>query len=185
MNNYIEGTNPFKLAGPPQHWMRKLWDFDQSLVVIPSVQGFMYRICQRRPLDTKAKLVNDISREGDSLVLAQYGLVPVTTLLATARWDNPLMWNDLAERAPWRQGGSEAYIKKIEGMEAEKQLKTNLENNERNTYLAKDAWKMYQIRTGLRIGLTGSRKVSADERPVAQSAALKIVDAYGRPTYRI
>jgi hypothetical protein len=185
MDNFIQGANPFKLAGPPTYWLAKLWDFDPSLVVIPSVQGFHYRICQRRPLDEKAKLVNDVSREGDSLMLAQYGLVPVTTLLATARWDNPLMWNDLAERAPWRQGGADAYIKKVEGAEAEKQLKINLENSERNTALAKDAWKMYQIRTGTRLGLTGSNKVTPNERPASASAALKIVDAYGRPTYRI
>lgn len=185
MNNYITGANPYQLAGPPAWWMKKLWDFDNSLVVIPSVQGYFYRICQRRPLDQKAKLVNDISREGDSLILAQFGLVPVTTLLATCRWDNPLMWNDLAERAPWRNGGAEAYIKKVEGMEAEKQLKINLENAERNTYLAKDAWKMYQIKKGIRLGLTGSTKVSQAERPASQTAALKILDAYGRPTYRI
>ena len=185
MDNFIRGDNPFHLAGPPAWWMKRLWDFDPSLVVIPSVQGFHYRICQRRPLDEKVKLVNDISREGDSLMLAQFGLVPVTTLLSTARWDNPLMWNDLAERAPWRQGGAEAYIKKVEGIEAEKQLKINLENSERNTYLAKDAWKMYQIKTGRRLGLIGSNKVTHAERPSAQSAALKIVDAFGKPTYRI
>lgn len=182
MNNYLPGSNPYHLAGPPAWWLAKLWDFDPSLVVIPSVQGYLYRLCQRRPLDEKAKLVNDIKRDGDSLALAQYGLVPVTTLLATARWDNPLMWNDLAERAPWRQGGADAYIKKVEGMEAEKQFKINLENSERNTYLAKDAWKMYQIKKGTRIGLAPTTK--RDTAP-ATSAALKIVDAYGRPTYRI
>lgn len=148
--NYEPGLNPFHLAGPPAWWLRKLWDFDPSLVVIPSVQGYHYRLCQRRPLDKKAKLVNDIELSGDSKQLAQFGLIPVTTILATAKWDNPLMWNDLAERAPWRQGGAEAYEKKLDEIEQRKNIKTAEEINDRNTYLSKDAWKMYLKKIGLR-----------------------------------
>lgn len=183
--NYLPGANPFNLAGPPLFWLRKLWDFDPSLVVIPSVQGFLYRIAQRRPLDTKAKLVNDISLEGDSKIMAQYGLIPVTTLLSTAKWDNPLMWKDLAERAPWRNGGAKAYEAKLDAIEREKALKVAHEQAERTEYDAKDAWKMYQIKIGTRLGLTGSTKRSLGELKQGQSAALKIVGPDGRPTYRI
>ena len=172
--NYIEGPNPFRLSGPPQWWMQKLWDFDQSLAVVPSVQGFHYRIAQRRPLDRKAKLVNDISLDGDSKILAQYGLIPVTTLLATARWDNPLMWNDLAERAPWRQGGAEAYEAKINEIEQRKSLKTAELINDRNTYLAKDAWKMYQIKTGTRIGLGPSTRPNLVKPTYSKAPLIKI-----------
>lgn len=190
MNNYIEGSNPFHLAGPPSWWLSRLWDFDQSLVVVPSVQGFHYRIAQRRPLDTKAKLVNDIAREGDSLVMAQYGLVPVTTLLATARWDNPLMWVDLAERAPWRQGGAEAYEKKLNEIEQRKQLDIAAKQDDMTNILARDAYKMYQIKKGTRIGLAGGKVTrdpfkGSDPNPMPRSAAIKILDSQGKPTYRI
>lgn len=150
MSNYISGSNPFALAGPPAWWLRKLWDFDNSLVVVPSVQGFHYRLCQRRPLDQKARLVNEVQLDGDSKQLAQHGLIPVTTILATARWDNPLMWIDLAERAPWRNGGAKEYEAKLNDIEHAKNLKIAQQQNEHNTYLSKDAWKMYLKKVGLR-----------------------------------
>lgn len=174
MTNYIPGPNPFHLAGPPAFWLRKLWDFDQSLVVLPSVQGFLYRIAQRRPLDEKAKLVNGISLEGDSKLMATYGLIPVTTLLATARWDNPLMWNDLAERAPWRQGGAAAYEAALDAQEREKNIKIAAGINEHNTYLSKDAWKMYQIKTGRRIGLGPATKPNREKPTYGQAPLVKI-----------
>lgn len=184
MDNYLIGPNPFYLAGPPASWLQKLWEFDNSLVVVPSVQGFHYRICQRRPLDPKAKLVNDVAREGDSLIMAQYGLVPVTTLLATAKWDNPLMWNDLAERAPWRQGGAKAYEAKLDAIEKAKKLDIALKQADMTNILARDAYKMYQIKKGTRIGLIGSTKNTVPQ-PAQRSASIKILDAYGKPTYRI
>ena len=185
MNNYYEGSNPFHLAGPPTHWLQKLWDFDNSLVVVPSVQGFHYRIAQRRPLDTKAKLVNDISLDGDSKVLSALGLVPVTTLLATARWDNPLMWNDLAERAPWRQGGAAAYEAKLDEIEKRKQLDIAAKQDDMTNILARDAYKMYQIKKGTRLGLIGSAKNTVPAPTMGKSASIKILDAQGKPTYRI
>ena len=120
MYNYIVDANPFKLAGPPEWWLRKLAEFDQSLVVMPSRQGFYYRLCQKRPPSLTKKLIEDLLfQESDTRMLANRGLIPVTTILSTANWDNPLLFKDLAERAPHRLGGAAKVNKMLEDQEFE------------------------------------------------------------------
>lgn len=149
MNNYIQDTNPFRLAGPPQWWLRKLFDFDSSLVVVPSRQGFFYRLAQRRRPNPSEVIARNLLNESDTMMLASYGLIPVTTLLATANWDNPLMWQDLAERAPWRNGGADAVIAAIEGRELASEARVNQEIDERNTSISRDGWGLYRKKIGL------------------------------------
>jgi hypothetical protein len=150
VTNYIQDTNPFRLAGPPKWWLRRLWDFDSSLVVVPSRQGFYYRLAQRRQLNLSEKMALELmSTESDAKMMASYGLIPVTTILSTANWDSPLMWIDLAERAPWRQGGAEKVINHIEGLEAQKEAKIDALNDEMITERAQDSWKIYRKKIGL------------------------------------
>lgn len=148
--NFIRDTNPFNLAGPPDYWLAKLHEFDPSLVLIPSRQDFVYRLAQRRPPDPKAKLVGDLAQDSDSRMMAQYGCIPVCTVNATARWDNPLMWNDLKERMPSRMGGWEKYEAIMDAREQEKEIKKAAEADDRNTLVAKDGWKYYQKKAGFR-----------------------------------
>lgn len=150
MPNYIEDRNPFKLAGPPVHFLRSLLEFDPSLVVVPSRQGFYYRLAQRRKLRLTEQVVNEaLFKESDTQMLATYSLVPVTTILATANWDNPLLFKELAERAPWRQGGAEKVIKHIEDMEAQKEAAIRAKNDDMTSILAKDSWQYYRKKIGL------------------------------------
>lgn len=150
MVNYIHDANPFNLAGPPDWWLRKLWEFDPSLVVIPSKQDFVYRLCQKRPPDPRAKLVGELQNDSDSKMIAAHNCIPVTTINATARWDNPLMWEDLRRRCPWRMGGWEAYEKEMDALEEKEQLEKAAVADDRNTILAKDGYKYYQKKQGLR-----------------------------------
>ena len=150
MTNYIPDENKYKLAGPPQWWLQMLWDFDPSLVVVPSRQGFYYRLAQRRKLSIPEKMVQDaMFQYSDTQMLASYSLVPVTTILATASW-NPLMFAELEARAPWRNGGAEKVIKQIEDREFEAHKKTLRRNDERMTDYAKFGWRVYQGKTGQR-----------------------------------
>lgn len=150
MNNFIVDENRFNLAGPPKWWLQKLWEFDPELVVLPSRQGFYYRLAQRnRKLTLPEQMAQEILKEqADTRMLASYALVPVTTILATANWSNPLMWVDLEQRAPWRQGGAEKVIKHIEDAEFDKHLRTLKEEDERLEGRAKEAWKAYQYKAG-------------------------------------
>lgn len=150
MPNYIEDRNPFKLAGPPVRFLRKLFEFDNSLVIVPSRQGFYYRLTQRRKLNLPEHIVNDaLFKESDTQMLASYGLVPVTTILATANWDNPLLFQELSERAPWRQGGAEKVNKHLEDMDAKREAEIAAKNDDMTTILAKDGWKYYRKKIGL------------------------------------
>lgn len=149
--NYIPDQNPFHLAGPPSWWLRKLWDFDASLVVVPSRQECIYRLAQRRRLNLPDHIVNDaLFKQSDTQMLASYSLVPVTTILATANWSNPLMWQELASRAPHRQGGAAQVINRIEAQEERERLEKQAQIEAHNTALAKDSWNLYLKKIGLR-----------------------------------
>lgn len=151
MRNYIPDENRFHLAGPPEWWLRKLWDFDSSLVVIPSRQQYVYRLAQRRKLSLPEGVVNEaLLKENDSRMMASYGLIPVTTILPTANWSNPYLFVELANRAPHRLGGAEKVNAMLEAQEAKAAIDKQLKTDEHLTYLGKDAWGLYNKKIGTR-----------------------------------
>lgn len=157
--NYLEDLNRFRLAGPPRWWLHRLWDFDNSLVVVPSRQDCVYRLAQRRRLNLPDHIVNEaLFNESDTKMLASYSLVPVTTIIATANWSNPLMFKELSDRAPWRNGGAEQVTKRLDAMEAAQEAQKAKELDDHNTIRAKDAWKLYQAKTGQRKFLDSSKQ---------------------------
>ena len=150
MNNYIPDKNPFGLSGPPQWWLRKLHDFDPSLVLLPSRQNFVYRLGQRRPVSLPIKWVNEmLGADSDVRMMARHGLVPITTLLATVNWSNPLLFTDLAAMSPDMNGGVDKYIKKIEDGEEEVHMKKKAAEDDMLNILSKDSWKLYRKHDGL------------------------------------
>lgn len=173
LTNYIEASNPCRLAGPPKWFLRQLWDFDPSLVIIPSKQGFYYRLTQRRPMQLPENVVNDVLREqADTQMLASYGLVPITTILATANWSNPLFFVELQRRAPWRMGGAKQFESMLDAQERQEQLEKNAKQDEHLTYLSKDAWKYYQMKAGFRSQMW-SPTTKGKSRAVAQPNPMK------------
>ena len=149
--NYIEATNPFQLGGPPKWFLRQLYDFDPSLVLIPSKQGFYYRLAQRRPMQLPINIVNDVMKEqADTQMLASRGLVPITTVLATANWSNPLFFVELQRRAPWRMGGAQKFEQMVNAQEQQEQVDKAVHQDEYLTYLSKDAWNLYLKNIGVR-----------------------------------
>jgi len=178
--NYIEDTNPFHLAGPPTYFLRQLWEFDPSLVVVPSRQEFMYRLAQRRTLRLKEALVHDLMKEqADTRMLASYGLIPVTTILATANWGNPGLFTELASRAPWRMGGAAKVNEMLEAQDRAEVLTKRAQVDEHLDYLSKDAWKYYQKRIGTRSHLWSPTTPST--APTSQAHA---VHTTSKTTYR-
>ena len=149
--NYIKDLNPFSLAGPPNYWLSKLWDFDNSLVVVPSRQGFYYRLAQRRKLTLSERVVNEaLFKQSDTQMLANHSLVPVTTVIATANWNNPYMFVELANRAPHRMGGAEKVNKLLEAQDKQDILAKRATVDEHLNYLSHDAWNFYQMKRGVR-----------------------------------
>lgn len=149
--NYIADQNRFKLAGPPAYFRRALWAFDDSLVVVPSRQDFLYRLAQRRPLSLPQHIVNEaLFNSSDTQMLSTYGLVPVTTILATVNWANPTLIEQLRQRAPHRNGGASEVIARMEAQERAAELKKREQNEEIADQVAKDSWLMYNKKIGTR-----------------------------------
>lgn len=152
MTNYIPDVNKFRLSGPPKWWLRALYDFDNSLVVIPSRQECVYRLAQRRKLNLPEHIVNDsLFNQSDTQLLASYSLVPVTTIIPTANWSNPYMFQELANRAPWRQGGAEKVIRMVEEQDMREEAKKAAETTDRLDDVSRQGWRSYQRRTGQRV----------------------------------
>lgn len=172
MTNYIPDVNRFQLAGPPQWWLRGLWDFDDSLVVIPSRQGFFYRLAQRRRLKLSDNIVNDaLFAESDTKMLARYSLVPVTTILATAHW-NPEMFEMLRQRAPWRLGGAEKVNQMLEDQDTEHDHAKQTKTDEHLAYLGKDAWRLYNKKIGLRSHMWAPTVKRPPQAPTAPASTM-------------
>ena len=162
--NYIADVNRFALAGPPQWWLSKLWEFDNSLVVVPSRQGFYYRLAQRRKLRLPEHIVNDaLFKESDTQMMASYSLVPVTTIIATANWDNPYMFVELSNRAPWRLGGADKVNKMLETQDKQTVQTKQKAVDEKLYYLSRDAWNFYRQKIGLRSHLWSPRSAPASQ----------------------
>lgn len=150
MTNYLPDTNRFKLAGPPQWWLRQLWDFDPSLVVVPSRQDCVYRLAQRRKLNLPNHIVNEaLFKESDTQMLASYSLVPVTTIIATCNWSNPFLFQELANRAPHRMGGAAKVTKELEAREAEEEMKKLVALEDLKDRTARGSYRRYRKAIGL------------------------------------
>jgi hypothetical protein len=99
-------------------------------------------------------MINSILKDqGDAKVMLEKGLIPVTTIRANPNWDNPFMWVDLAERAPWRNGGAQAVIEHIEKREAEAEQVLNRKIEDMTEQASKEGWNYYNFKRGMRTRL--------------------------------
>ena len=172
--NYIPDINRFQLAGPPRFFLQQLWDYDPSLVIMPSKMGFFYRLAQRRKLQLSEQMVNDVLKEqADTQMLASHNLVPITTILSTVRWDSPLIFADLTMKAPWRMGGAKQYEKLLLDREAKEFMDKRQARDDFIESLAKDAWKLY----GKKIGVRSHMWSPVTKTRVAQKAHSVIIPA--------
>jgi hypothetical protein len=171
MVNYIPDVNRFNLSGPPRWFLRQLWAFDPSLVIVPSRQGFYYRLSQRRKLQLAEKIVNEaLWNHSDTQMLASYNLVPVTTILATANWGNPYIFVELANRAPWRMGGAEKVNKMLEAQDREDEMKKQSKTDEHLSHLGKDGWQLYRKKIGLGRSYSTERSGPSVRKPTGKPA---------------
>ncbi len=178
MTNYIADLNRFALAGPPEWFLKKLWDFDASLVIVPSRQACVYRLAQRRRLHLPEQLVNDaLFNESDTKMLAQYSLVPVTSIIPTIEWADPYIFIELANRAPHRMGGAEKVIALVEGQEAMQDLRRAAAQDDMLNYLGKDAWGLYNQKIGLRSHMYVPPTSDTAPKPARKAPALRIKKA--------
>lgn len=164
--NWIEDVNRFHLKTPPLALLRRLWDFDSSLVIIPSKQDCVYRLAQRRPISLPKHLLDDpFFNQSDTQMLASYGLIPVTTILAEPNWFHPNFFKELENRAPWRMGGAEKVLTALEEEEMREEAQKKIDEDLRLTDISRQGWRSYQRRTGARVTIDPTRLDPRAQRP--------------------
>lgn len=162
MANYLQTSNPFCLPRPPAWWLRALADFDQALVVFPSVIQRIYILGRRRGFTNRAAvqplvtLNNNLVRmtaglDGD--VLATHNLVYVDKIIGWGVWTNAI-FNQLRARDTWRVGGGAAYADLVEQQEAQERLKRHATRSADWDHRMNDFYRSWQARTGQRTKVT-------------------------------
>lgn len=183
ITNFIVDKNRFALAAPPKWFLLKLHEYDPSLVIVPSRQGFYYRLAQRRKPSLKDQIAYDAMKEqADTAMLMSHSLIPVTTILANPRWDNPMIFTELTRRAPWRMGGAEEYEKLVIAQDKAEEDAKQAEIDNMLDVLAKDSAGLYGKLTGVRTAMWSPRTPSRAPKPAERAPG--VVIKQNKPAYR-
>ena len=167
LGNWIEDRNRFKLPAPPAWALKKLFDFDHMLVIIPSRNNPPsgtkpgYLLCRRatfsRGLGKEALFEN---QHPDTNMCWMHGLVPIGPLRwksADQTWresDVDGLIEELKARDTWSQaaaaGGLDALVDRIEEQEREAERKVNAGIRDMFYHMGRDAYRSLKARTGQR-----------------------------------
>ena len=152
-SSWYADRNPFGLAKPPGWFLSEMRAYDDQLVIIPSRQRPLYCVTRRTTATPGLKLAADLLRDSDSAMFAQYGVVPVTTLmrLPWATWSHTFV-AELASRDVWRHGGAAEVMTDIERQEVEARRVLDSRISDEAGERAKDAYTAWQLRSGQATG---------------------------------
>jgi len=103
--NWYPDLNRFNLPAPSEWWLQLLRDYDDQLVVLPSRKDLLYRLTRRVRREARLGLNAMIVHEHpDTVMMIQYGVVPVSSLSAWAIRSDKII-RDLMARDTWRVFG--------------------------------------------------------------------------------
>lgn len=167
LGNWIADTNRFKLPAPPGWFLKRLFDHDALLVIIPSrikVEGEPpgYLLCRRRVtsagLGDVAMLDN---KHPDTNMCYVHGVVPIAPLrfnngartFTAAACDSLI--RDLKARDTWAisggpQGDADKVWQAVEDAEAAQAALDKANMRDMFYHMARDAWRSLKARTGQR-----------------------------------
>lgn len=142
------------MAVPPKYWLQRLYDFDNMLVVFPSVKvPHAYVLARRRQRTagmTDKALIDTVDQPETKFCLLN-GLVPVSLIFRTGvTWSIDNVIADLKSRDIWAHGGGEKVADTLDAADAAQEKKVKAENRDRAWHEAGDMWRSYQARTGQR-----------------------------------
>ena len=152
MQNFIPDVIGFHLAPPPAWRLRELYEFDPSLVIIPSREQPYLIVAQRRPFN--AKRIEPTLMRPDEAMLRAHGLIFVTNLVSvTGGWNWSAPSSDLrphlAMRAPHRLGGFEHVDRALNNQdEAERMARRRSREQDWIIPGLRSAHRAYVSRTG-------------------------------------
>ena len=158
--NWLPDSNRWNLPVPPPWFLKRLYDFDSMLVLIPSrkkVKGERpaYLLCRRRlhsaGLGDVAMLDN---KHPDTNMCYQHSVVPIAPLRFKANqvaFTEPgcdSLIADLKARDMWANGGPDKVADLLEAQEDADKKKIQAEPRDDLWNRSGDAWRSYQHRTG-------------------------------------
>lgn len=168
VSNYFPDLNLFQLSAPPKWWLTELGCYDPDAVILPSRQEASFRLTRRsknapRLLDGRyTHPLVAIMPAPDTIMCAEYGVVPALTLYPVVRgWGYDLL-RDIFARDMWAVGGWKGAEKVLLAKEEkERQDKQKMVSD-----MVDEAAGDYYRRL---VNLTGSRVsyASLDARPLA------------------
>ena len=180
MVNFIADVNTWKLPEPPEWFLKRLYDFDPLLLLVPSrvkVTGESpaYLLCRRRQhtagLGDVAMLDN---KHPDTNMCYGLGVIPIAPLRFKKNANQfteagcESLLRELRERDTWAlSGGATGNADAVvDHVEAQEQLQTQAQQRALRDsfyYRARDAYRSLKARTGQR------NKRASDFHGVAQS----------------
>lgn len=167
MTNWIADTNRFQLPEPPEWFLKRLFDFDAQLVLIPSRRKALdatpaYLLCRRRLYsvgDGEALLLDN--KNPDTNMCFIHGVIPIAplrfnngaTTFTEAGCDSLL--NELRARDTWALtkvggGNEDAAWQAVEAAEDAQKQKARANLREDFYHKARDAYRSLKARTGQR-----------------------------------
>jgi hypothetical protein len=117
--NWIARRNPFNLPAPPVWFLRKLYDRDPLLAIMPGIMHNAYRLVRKSAKAVKAKQLAPNVEVQEMLL---HSCVPVTTIAPFTNWGLQIFqWLD--DHDTWKHGGADRFADKLESQEAAAQQK--------------------------------------------------------------
>lgn len=169
-NGYIDLVSPFGLPRPSKGWLDAVLKYDDQIVIFPSQQQAVFRICRRRKRsvgltgDLFKKLPVPASFVPDTQILVHYELVPLPWALQAqaVRADPALTIATLWKRDSWDvfggPDGGDRHADHLDRAEVE-QEQTDRANWKKEQRVRHRASRVaYQYRTGARISLVSPRR---------------------------
>lgn len=116
--NWIGTQNPWLMPRPPVHWLRKLWDRDDQLRILPGLVQPCYRVAR---VSNVMRFIRPMrGNDSETGRMCREGLIPVVTLRPTIVFnDDFFLWLDLSDT--WGIPRVADHIEEQERLAAEKQ----------------------------------------------------------------
>lgn len=171
-SGYIDLPSPFGLAKPSAAWLSAVLAYDDQLVIFPSQQQAVYRLCRRRKhsVGLTAELFKTLPVPAhfvpDTQILVHYELVPLPWALqaGAVKADPALTIQTLARRDTWKvfrgPDGGNRYADHLDRTEVEDEARARADWKKEQGVRHRAARVGYLYRTGARISLVSPRRMS-------------------------
>lgn len=138
-SNWRGRSNPFGLLAPPDWWLRKLWERDRDLVILPGLSECCYRVGRKSALMKRVRPI--LGNDSETGRMCRERLIPVVSLRPDCTWNEDFfLWLDRHDT--WKVGGPEKFADALDEQDRreraaiDRQVDDNVDQLARTTYFA-------------------------------------------------